>query len=77
MYKEIPLETRLEKCFKYIETKKHIDLFGLDQIDIGPIDDLPREQKLAYQHGWNAGMLMAECILETWFPEYKNQGGIE
>ena len=30
MYKEIPLETRLKKCFKYIETKKHIDLFGLD-----------------------------------------------
>ena len=30
MYKEIPLENRLEKCFKYIETKKQMDLFGLD-----------------------------------------------
>jgi hypothetical protein len=30
MYKEIPLENRLEKCFKYMETKKQMDLFGLD-----------------------------------------------
>ena len=29
-----------------------------------------KEQKLAYQYGWNAGVLMAECVLETWFPEY-------
>ena len=50
MYKEIPLKNRLEKCFKYMKTKKQIDLFGLDQIDIGPIDNLSKEQKLAYQY---------------------------
>ena len=69
MYKEIPLETRLEKCFKYIETKKHIDLFGLEKINMGPIDNLSNEQKQAYQQGWENGILMAECILEAWFPE--------
>lgn len=77
MYKEIPLENRLEKCFKYIEIKKQMDLFGLNQIDIGPIDNLSKEQKMAYQCGWNAGMLMAECILEAYFPEYKIQGEVE
>ena len=70
MYKEIPLKNRLEKCFKYMETKKQIDLFGLGQIDIDPIDSLSKEQKLACQQGWNVGILMAECVLETWFPEY-------
>lgn len=47
-----------------------MNLFGLAQIDIGPVDNLSDEQKQAYQQGWEAGMLMAECILETWFPEY-------
>ena len=47
-----------------------MNLFGLEQIDIGPVDNLSDEQKQAYQQGWEAGMLMAECILETWFPEY-------
>lgn len=30
MYRKIPLENRFERCFKYIETKKQMDLFGLD-----------------------------------------------
>ena len=70
MFIEIPLENRIQKSFEYIKQKKQMNLFGLEQIDIGPVDNLSDEQKQAYQQGWEAGMLMAECILETWFPEY-------
>ena len=70
MFIEIPLENRIQNCLKYIKQKKQMNLFNLERINIGPVDMLSDEQKQAYQCGWEASMLMAECILETWFPEY-------
>lgn len=77
MFDEIPLENRIQKSFEYIKEKKQMNLFGIKKINMGPIDNLSDEQKQAYQQGWEDGMLMAECILETWFPEYRYQGGID
>jgi hypothetical protein len=69
---EIPLENRVQKCFEYIKEKKQMNLFGLEKINMGPIDNLSNEQKRAYQQGWENGVLMAECILEAWFPECRH-----
>ena len=54
-----------------------MNLFGLEEINIESIDNLSDQQKQIYQQGWEAGMLMAECILETWFLECRDQGVVE
>ena len=69
MFENMPVDIKIQRCAKHIRKWKQMNLFNLERINIESVDDLPTKEKQVYQQGWEAGLLMAESILETCFPE--------